>query len=519
MVATCTPGHRTAVNQQPFGGTDYPFAALQRIGCTVTDFYLSYDDIDCRFERPFFLHWVHGIGIEPTSLSVSAGTPTPTHTVDLVITDVNGEVVFDSTTADRFRITTWGDRRIGQWETDGSHAVARLVWRDSQKTAFFTDEFPGAALDHRTLNRLAKRVRSVRVGLQKFTDVLGFSEGYNVGLTLPAPAIPPVDGGRFFTQIGISASPGDGLGVAPGCEDTQAVIRRINKQSPLSGGNFILELDGCYRMQFPVVIGADMSGNRTATLSGFSLTQEQLHSALLMINDCTPCCKCSYYVRTYEGLKRQWFNWLDTAHTLEHVRDVYRDNRDRWLAQLQCRLDHPLRAVVMSEPNFRSMVGAIYCNMRTCCVTDVELRFTVQRYINGVETFVPPPNSNTYDGTRSGSFSYGDQDYILGGSWPVYRGFLPFLDPQDSGSIKARICYAGGTNESLKVTVTSHILPAGVLPDKQTGLVCPLPTQTVPPDIQAIWNAAGLFDVNTVVAIVDKSVPVNPNQAEFVCAC
>src|ERR1051326_8371380 len=85
------------VSQPPGHGASYPFMSpsteIQRL---LGDFYLVYED--AGYVMPFSVAWLYGFGDQV--VAAPSGFPAPTHARDLVITDAEGTVVFDSTTAD-----------------------------------------------------------------------------------------------------------------------------------------------------------------------------------------------------------------------------------------------------------------------------------------------------------------------------------------------------------------------------------------------------------------------------------
>lgn len=501
---TCDPGPRTAVNQAPHGGVAYPFTVRQEIGCIVLDFYLSYEDLDCGLQLPFTLDWVYGLGTNV--VAQPGGTPTPTHDVDLVIKDESGTVVFDSTTAGTFTLVEWGNRRVAEWKSDTQ--VARLVYRYDNRDDFDTHEVPQAELEPRTLNRLPKRVTALKVDVQSFQENVVFQNGFNT--VFSTPAVVNKDGGRFISRLMLDVVPGSGAGRSPACDGVESVIKTIARVKPLPGGRFILQADECYRLQLPIGIQSQ-DGERVAAYTG------DAQNALVVMDDCVPCCTCADFVDVYRGLKAQLDKWKRTASQLEDIRNLYAENRDRWLAARACRLAHPLRLVAITEPSCKTMIGVQFCNLTKCCLSPVELRITVQRYVDG--TYVPsaPTSFSANDVFIEGSFTKHPDRYVMAGVWPVFRATLPFLQPQASGSVRLRLCYACSPKESLRVSATAHTPDPPVSPE--TGEICELTIADVPSETQSIWSDAGIVDDVSPVGHAFAVVPVNSSAAVNSCAC
>lgn len=456
---------RTAVNQgTEFVGDDYPFLLPTVYQCLITDLYLSYET-NVSYELEFRLAWLYGFGV---TASAAIGVPTPVHTREVIITDALGEIVFDSTTATDFIETTFGIYTISTWKTES--AIFKLCWLDpSSDPGWFTNMYPDQIIDARTYNKVPKRVRSIRVGSTIMNGKIKIQNGYNTDLSYTPPTVQR--GVRDRHQVILRASAGDGLGRVPGCEDPIVNIFTINGSNADNAGNFVLDGDNCFKIQIPV----ERNGNE-ATYGNEDVSEEEAKHTLQISSDCTACCPCDYFVRTYKGVSRMWDKWQLVTSQLESVRDTYTENRDRWNDQRDCRINNSAKLNVISPGACTLDVSATYCNLTENCLQPVEMRIKLTAYNGAVE--YTPTLIGCITAFISGSNTQGEESYNLAGSWPQYYAVFPYVNPQDVISLKARFCLDTCTEDiSIKVELTVHTpVPAAnwkgavpILPDLGTG--------------------------------------------------
>lgn len=480
---------RTAVNQRPHGGTNYPLTGPGDFSGVVLDAYVSYYDPTDAYPLPF-------------SLDV-AGTTVTVYAADLTVV-----TQFDTAAA----VTrAWGTRTVYEWYADP--VVLRLVLASA-----FVDG--RETLDPRTCNRLTRHVRSIRVGLFRMTGNVRFESGYNVPITGTVPE-EPVEGGRYAPQVAMDAVPGGGAGRLDGCDDVAAVVKRINRVGPDCSGNFRVEYDDCFRAQLPLLVTGNQDEERTAEYAADDMTSSAAQHAVKLYSDCHPCCECDYYVRTYRGLKRLWNIWKSLAADAETVRDTYDANVVRWNEARACKFENPARLVVSGSRECKTSVGASFCNFTTCCLTDVEIRFTFQRYKAG--ELVAWGGGTGNDATITGSFTEGEEPYApqVAANGQVYRFFFESADAAAMSIAKLRFCTtACASDESLVVTLTVHAaLPA---PNPHTGDTCETPVAVVPGPILTLWAAASPEPVPaspTVRAVLVGAAPLNPAPPAANCGC
>lgn len=479
---------RTAVNQAPYGGTDYPFTGPSVLNGYVLDLYVSYEDDACAHPMPF-------------SAEVAGET--------LYVYDAENAVVATGVLA-LATTRAWGTRTVYQWTDDAW--VLRAVLRDD-----LAAEGTGA-LDPRTCHRVPPRVRSFRVGLVQVTGNVRFEAGYNIDLS-GADADAPLDGGRYVTQVAMDAVAGAGLGRLQGCDDVTPLVRRINRTTPDCGGNFNVEVDPCFRAQLPLFVTGEKSEARSAEYSAAGLSSEEAAHALRLTSDCRPCCDCDHFVRTYRGLKRMWDRWKGVANAAEAVRDLYESNRARWLSSRNCRISNPARLFATADYNCQVQVGGSFCNLTTCCLVPVELRFTIQLFKAGVLQPWTAGTGSVAIAYLTGSPTNGEERYVPLQTGPIVRFLLDYADPQAMSVAKFKFCVSScEPDQSLKITLTAHIPDQP--PNLYTGAVCEMATDVaVDPDVSDLWAANGVPDTGVVRATLTKSAALNPAQPVFACGC
>lgn len=505
-----------SVMQQPHGAAgwhyplDYPSDDVKHL---LGDMWLSYDDEQCEHTFPFHIAWMYGFG--SNVVSPPPGFPTPTHGKDMIITDNDGNVVFDSTTAIDYVIKAWplvNPRLLTmEWktETEVLRVTMHTAWPVGVTPTVYDNYIvpEQARIDSRAVSRLPRRVRRLKTGVLTLdAGDVRIESGFNFQTVISS--VTRVDGGRFVNRIVVHATPGLGLGRQPGCQDPLTVIKRINGVTADDGGNFTLDADGCYRVQRPVEIVSTNPRQAELTHDG---------AALQLFNDCGPCCECNDFVETYLALKRLHERYLSLGSRAEVVRNQFQENIDRWERQRSCRTLAPLRLALQQEYQCQLAVGALHCNMTQCCITPLTLRLTFQIFNNGVLEPLPPDAEILCGQTkRQGTDTDNEeQDYTMNGTFPVLDTVFDSSDPQNTSRMRTRLRFQGCEDgQALVATLTAHHPDPVQQPDEPACAV--IPTVEVPDDIQAIWTSEGNPSPGPVRAILQKTLALIPGRQ---CDC
>lgn len=487
-IPACASDTRIGINQPPGNGNDYPFVAQDDLGWVVLDVYLSYTDDACAYVFPFYL-----------SLCPTATAPSPVFNAR--VTDATDAVVFTGTVTSG---VTWDTTRyVG--EVIVGDAVLRVVVHIPCFAAMTLNTWVEStyALDARTHNRLPKRLRSLRVGLDAYQEDLELVGGYNIDLEQRDTTAP--DGGRNVTQVYLDGVPGAGVGRLPGCDPDAQPFRLINRVGPDNYGNFNIEFDDCYRGQRRATVDY---GQATPTAT---FASDANRHGLRIYNDCQTCHDCSYFVRTYRGLKVLWDKYTTIATNAQNVRDQFSANIARWNAASNCQDVNILHVIFTAEPECRFFVGATYCNNSNCCVAAPELRFTFFRYVNGVVTPVLP----TVAVVKAYVELNGDSEEELTPSvvWPVFSYRPDVVSAQNTFTVRLRFCTTCDTDDSYGVYASVHFESSAY-----TTAGCASDSVVVPAAVTALWASKGLTTATTRV-LEFKLVPSNPEKEPFGCGC
>jgi hypothetical protein len=510
------------LNQPPGGGTNYPFVKPSaEIKYLLADLFVSFDDLLEEVVYPLRVAWLYNFGT--VSVTPPSGWPTPTNTRDIIIVDANAKVIFDSTVATQFNETLWDNNRlrITEWITGENvcRVVAHNAWTqadiDDGQDQTYDDyiEPVNGELNGDTWYEMPKRVLSLQVGLTNIAQTrVVLSEGYNMALThitneiAPAFTLPSFDstkklitGTRAANRISLAAEVGAGLGVFPGCIDAEQYLRTVNRVKGNTYQNFTYDGDGCIRTQRPV--GLTRLDPREFEYASFELSQIEAASAIEMLNDCTNCCECESFARTYQGIKRQWFLYRDVAELAEATRDQYSLNRDRWLVQKAIREAATLRLRVSADGNCKISWGAAHCNASKCCLTNVTMQLTWLYYVNGI---LQAPSKIGFDCNKTqldGSAQCDGPEKIVIDMDPGGRHayvFWDFSDPQTVTTLQGRHCFpdcADLSPEALKIQLHSVVYWESSGLNPSTGLPCEYPLleeADYPDDVKATWTELGI---------------------------
>ncbi len=460
MTLTYDPYGRQGIGvAQPSSGIDYPLTQpSDDIRELVADFFLSYEDPATFSEgdayvRPFHIAWLYGVGI--TANSPPGWAPTPTHDVDLVIADADDVTVFDSTLATTFRSYAWGTvYHIYEWD-DGVQ-VCRLVvhtaWPptgDVEPHEYDQNIAPeNGVLEDRTLSRLPRRVRSIQVVLDEFSHEqnIELMSGNNVDLLAEDPVL--TQGRRHTNRVTFNVKPGAGIGKYSNCEEVLGYLARINGVSPDTHGNLSLAATDCYYFRQPTTI-VSTSPRRSVP----SILLDPMAGHLKFGNDCGQCCKCDDMIASALRMNGLRDDYAAIADTINGARDLYHENRDRWLLAAACRELQPLSTVLLAQNGpFIDVVGQ-FCNQTAACVGDLELIFTITSVPSATGVLVVCGSTRIWETTPPQVLPY-----TLGGAWPTYHAYWDSVQSFSTAKLQFRLRFpGGGLSSGVPYAVTTEL--------------------------------------------------------------
>lgn len=445
MTITYDPYGRQGIGvAQPLSGIDYPLAQPSSdIRELVADFFLSYEDPATfgegdAYTHPFHIKWLYGVGA--TVNSAPGWAPSPVHGVDILIVDDDDVTVFDSTTATTYRDYAWGDvYHIYEWD-DGTQVCRLVVHTAWPPTGDVTPhEYDlhlapeNGELEERTLSRLPKRVRSIRVVLDEFTHEqnIDFTCGNNINIAVEDPVL--AQGRRRTNRITFNADPGTGTGKYSNCEENISYVARINGVAPDAHGNLAMAATGCYYLRQPTTI-VSTSPRRSVP----AILLNPLAGHLQLGNDCGPCCRCDDMIDAALRMNELRDDYAAIATTVNYARNLYHENRDRWLLAAACREVRPLAVGVFAQNGpYVDIVGQ-FCNQTSACLGDLELIFTLSSVPSGTPTIV-------CGSTRIWETSPPQVvPYTLAGTWPTFHAYWDSVQAFSAAKLQFRLMFPGG---------------------------------------------------------------------------
>lgn len=486
---------------QPQSGLDYPFVEPSvDVRYLIADLHFSYDDPGLYqsgvplARHPLKIKWLYGLGCDENE--PIAGMPTPTHAADILITDADDNVVFDSTNLgaqtepyQKFTTRPWGDDYI-IYEWTSPQATCRLVayatWApDEHNPQHYPQHLApsSATLDERAVYKIPKRVKSLSVltATAKRTPVV-FKAGYNMRLT-PTPA--ETVGLRNRTEIDFSVVEGAGFGQYSDCQDDKPkYIYTINGVGPNQYGDFFISAADC------------LYGRVATAAAANNLVTPLTHTGITIGADCPPCCDCPDYVATATYMNQIRDRYVVIGQRTKQVKVLHENNIDRWIAQRACRVKKPLRISLspLSCPYMEVIMQ--FCNQCPECVEDVVLNVNLESFPLGAVGEVVPGY------TVINAPNIPNESFELGGSWPNFYAYLGFVDKGASAFVRFVLKFTPRNfSYSITGTLTGTIKGAPITPcdpDFDDGTI----SQAI--DTRALYcNQTGCTDVgNSFASIV-----------------
>jgi hypothetical protein len=205
---------------------------------------------------------------------------------------------------------------------------------------------------------------------------------------------------------------------------------------------------------------------------------------LELFNDCGPCCDCEDYFAVWEAIRKVRDRYAELVERAQAARDLYHDNRDRWIEAAECRGDGMVRAILQASPNRETIVSVGLCNSRDECLEGVVLHIsfeyldgTGQCFNEGLDTplkadttaafaqiipgttsrtgNVDPNNPNTGGGASQQEF------YTLGGSYPHFWAYFNSISPSTMGAVSFRAGWGGDEEAVVQMIVAGFVIGPG----------------------------------------------------------
>jgi hypothetical protein len=464
-----TPGGRGGIGViQPQSGLDFPLIDPSAdIRYLLADFYLAYDDPGhysgaALFKHPLRIKWLYGVGCE--TVSAPGWAPAPIHAADIIVVDADNREVFNSTQLvpeggdpefRRFVKRSWSaDYDIYEWI--GNDAVCRAVVHKTWPTAFAIapKNWPvhlapvDATLDERAVYKMPRRLRSLRVvsgGVQVGAKIQHrgaiFTAEHNMSIANEEPSGAPMQN----TNLVFTASPGAGTGKYDDCPDatvTSRPIYRINGAAANATGDILIAASDC------------LFARRATTRTSATVVPDA--KAITIGTNCQPCCDCSDYgaVATYMNSVAE--KYAEIGRRSHQVKLLYENNIARWIEQRECRLERPLR-VSLTPQNCPNMdVVVMYCNHCQPCAENIVLEANFAAYpepetvevVCGYTTITAP--------------EYGDETYMLSGTFPQYFIPIPHVTQGQSAYVRFRLRFEPKTfpySVTATLTATQNGVP------------------------------------------------------------
>lgn len=495
---------------QPQSGLDYPFVSpglnadpryLLDVRELFADFYLSYDDRGYYWDRPVIdnplrIYWLYGFGNGP-AFSIGQNpipavpVPNNIHAKDLIVVDSQNKVVFDSTQADFYTETVWGQHyKIIEWrkneKPDEIDKQQRIVCRAVQFLHLHTNtpipERPisfcprNAVLDERTIEKIPKRILAMRVQTGDclspwFHEKVTFVNGHNTELDIGQSAtilenIPTLGPAslRRNTNVGFRVVPGAGKGqfglcAAAPCEDDSSTgvcpegedikidicdeadgekITTLNGVAPNKTGNINLNARDCLFVRKPATY-IDNKPHNTYTVNG-----QEIRPVMHIGGDCGPCCACDDYAETAKYLTKVAEKYQIVGDRTADIQNLHKQNIQRWNDQRDCRRQRPLRLMLVAQPCPCMDVVAMYCNQCDTCAENVRLTIVFSGGQGGML-------DEKYTELVGADYSI---PAVVGGGWPVFYADFPTVKQGMSVYVKFRVCFCPAYPYAIQGTLT-----------------------------------------------------------------
>ena len=479
-------------------GDDYPFVrASADIARLLSDVWLTHERSDVQYPLSIkaLYHFGRPLGLDPP------GEP-DRHQCDVVLKDAADVVIIDTRPGSirytgrpfglRFYVHEWVSAEFVLRVVQHTHvslavdATERAVETSVDELRLLEDPDPEfriieqqanpfgdvlepavAELDERTIARLPRRLRRIRVGDQILTGPVIIQSGYNIDIGDSAESARPVanlispalgvritddSALRPVNRVTIAAVAGAGEGVFPLCASpTDAGISTINNTAAEPAtGRMTLSGSGCLYVRQPP----------------YASDYGRLAAAYLRIgNQCTVCRPCGRYVTAYQRGLLVYDRLRTTATQVTTEVGRYHDLRDRWQAAKDCCEQQPIKVSILGgcrDNRVVITVAVLVANTTDACLYDVTAEVTASAG--------PTTGSTTCDSSAemvaSSNFQTLDNGRtvmaIMEGHWPLFRFRWPLISPWRS--VRGQVTYSWESGGPVGTVSVTAIAAAGGAP-------------------------------------------------------
>ena len=390
-------------------GSDFPFVSPSSdIRGLFEDMHLSYSG---DYALPLKVTEVIGFNSSNPSMS------------NITITDAEDSVVFSTAAALNSSNSSWGSNRIVySWTT--IRAVLTIVQYFTSATSVYIQP-ENAVLDERVSLRETDKVNKIFINNTEHSGDIYLVAGNNIAFNSVSSTA--VEGKRKVNNVQISAVPGSGTGIFPFCppDCVQTFIKSLNGVRPDAYGNMALVTKDCY--------WAGVSG-----ISNGQLYQPSIQNTIALNNNCSPCCECEDFVKTYKGIKKLYTKFKTLGDRSMKVRSQHYSNQDRWVDAKTCREQNAMKLFALPISGGRASVLVAYCNVSQNTVGPIRIEVNMassteaspDETLGNIEA-----TSSIWYSTKGGSPQVIEPE----GEWPNYTFRWDSIAPGRSAKIRFNV--------------------------------------------------------------------------------
>jgi hypothetical protein len=384
-------------------GTDFPFVAPS------TDIRGMFEDINLVYTES------HSLPLKVTRVSgFQFLSPSGSN---LIIEDEDDNVVFDTSVATTRSNSLWGsDRIVYSWEFSGKalYAVQYIGNGAVQRPALFYPD--NAILDERAYLIEPDKVNKLRVGATDYYGDVSLVAGNNFVFVLRNTT--SVEGKRKINYIQTAVGIGYGTGIYAQCPDdcVSDAIKTVNGIKPTSYGNLGLVATDCYWLGVP---GISDGSHYWPTYS----------NRLDIFNNCSPCCECNDFVKTYKGIRNLYEKFKTLGSRTMKVRSQQYANQAKWECSARCRESNSMRILALPAGGNLVSVVLTYCNVSQTIIGPIRIELNLTS--TGNVGFIKDDATTWYPAEGTSPILI-----LAEGEWPDYVFRWDELRPGRSAKVK-----------------------------------------------------------------------------------